>query len=244
MSTPSATTLASSANPVHRRAVRHLHRHRDRHRRHADRHRHLQGRCDHPRHRHARRRRRHVLHEHTRPGQPCDRGASTAVMPPSPRARGRPHPGRRPHRRPATDHGLAVLPAAPPVRLLDTRPGQHRLRPSRAPLAPNQPLTLPGRFTSGGVTIPAAAQALVGNATVDNSLGAPAGFATLYPSGAALPLASNLNFVPGTVRPNAFTVALGRTAPSTCSPTPAATSSSTSPATTPRPAPAASSSTR
>ena len=45
----------------------------------------------------------------------------------------------------------------------------------------------------------ATAKAIVGNATVDNTVGAPAGFATLYPGGASLPLASNLNFVPGTI---------------------------------------------
>ncbi len=105
--------------------------------------------------------------------------------------------------------GLQFFPLSQPVRLLDTRPGQTAVVHPGTPLTANQPLSLPGQFSSGSVTIPAGAQALVGNATVDNSVGAPAGFATLYPSGAALPLASNLNFVPGTVRPNAFTVGLG-----------------------------------
>ena len=105
--------------------------------------------------------------------------------------------------------GLQFFPLSQPVRLLDTRPGQTAVVAPGLPLTPNQPLLLPGQFSSGGVTIPTTAQALVGNATVDNSLGAPPGFAALYPSGSPLPLASNLNFVPGTVRPNAFTVALG-----------------------------------
>ncbi len=105
--------------------------------------------------------------------------------------------------------GLQFYPLAAPVRLLDTRPGQNAVVHPGVPLTPNQALSLPGQFSSGGVTVPAGAQALVGNATVDNTVNAPAGFATLYPSGAALPLASNLNFVPGTVRPNAFTVGLG-----------------------------------
>ncbi len=104
---------------------------------------------------------------------------------------------------------LQFFPLSAPVRLLDTRAGQTAVVHPGGPLTPNQALTLPGQFTAGSITIPTTAQALVGNATVDNSVGAPAGFATLYPSGASLPLASNLNFVPGTVRPNAFTVGLG-----------------------------------
>ncbi len=108
-----------------------------------------------------------------------------------------------------TTGGLQFFPLSAPVRLLDTRPGQAAVVHPGVPLTPNQALTLPGQFSSGGITVPAGAQALVGNATVDNTVGAPAGFATLYPSGSALPLASNLNFVPGTVRPNAFTVGLG-----------------------------------
>jgi len=105
--------------------------------------------------------------------------------------------------------GLQFHPLPRPVRLLDTRPGQSAFVHPGTALVPNQPLSLPGRVTIDGVTIPVDAQALVGNATVDNTAGAPAGFATLWPSGSALPLASNLNFVPGTVRPNQFTVGLG-----------------------------------
>ena len=78
-----------------------------------------------------------------------------------------------------------------------------------AALAAGQTLNLPGSFTFGGMTVPAEAKALVGNATVDNSGNAPPGFATLYPGGTTLPLASNLNYVPGTVAPNAFVVGVG-----------------------------------
>jgi len=53
------------------------------------------------------------------------------------------------------------------------------------------------------------ASALVGNATVDNTINAPAGFATIYPGGGSLPLASNLNYTPGLTAPNAFIVAIG-----------------------------------
>ncbi|MCU1398016.1 MAG: polysaccharide deacetylase [Acidimicrobiales bacterium] len=104
---------------------------------------------------------------------------------------------------------LQFYPLAKPVRLLDTRPAHPALVSTGAALTPNQSIALPGHFTIDGITVPLSAQALVGNATVDNSAGAPAGFATLFPSGSDLPLASNLNYVAGTVRPNAFTVGLG-----------------------------------
>ncbi len=104
--------------------------------------------------------------------------------------------------------GLQFFPLSAPVRLLDTR-GLHAFK-NPPTLTAGQTLNLPGRFSFDGVTVPSAAVALVGNATVDNSKNpVPAGFATLFPSGGSLPLASNLNFVPGTVRPNAFTVGLG-----------------------------------
>ena len=105
--------------------------------------------------------------------------------------------------------GLQFYPLPKPVRLLDTRPDHAALVAPSAPLVANQPLALPGNFTHDGVTVPADAKAVVGNATVDNTAGVPAGFATIYPSGAPLPLASNLNFVPGTIRPNQFTVGVG-----------------------------------
>ncbi len=105
--------------------------------------------------------------------------------------------------------GLFFHPLSQPVRLLDTRPGQTASVHPNAAFTPGQTLNLPGRFTFSGVTVPTSAKALAGNATVDNTGNAPAGFATLYPGGATLPLASNLNFAPGTVAPNAFTVALG-----------------------------------
>lgn len=110
---------------------------------------------------------------------------------------------------PSSSVGLQFHPLPHPVRLLDTRPGHSAFVQPGTPLIGNQPLALPGRVTIDDVTIPAGAQALVGNATVDNTAGVPPGFATLWPGGSALPLASNLNFVPGTVRPNQFTVGLG-----------------------------------
>ncbi len=79
-----------------------------------------------------------------------------------------------------------------------------------ATLTAGQTLNLPGSFTFAGITVPAGAKALVGNATVANDANAtPAGFATLYPDGVPLPLASNLNFVPKQVAPNAMVVGIG-----------------------------------
>ncbi len=105
--------------------------------------------------------------------------------------------------------GLFFHPLTAPVRLLDTRAGQSAVVHPNAALTPGQTLTLPGQFTANGVTIPSSAKALAGNATVDNTANAPAGFATLFPGGTPLPPTSNLNFAPGTVAPNAFTVGLG-----------------------------------
>ena len=111
---------------------------------------------------------------------------------------------------PPSPSGLQFYPLTKPVRLLDTRNGATAFVHPNTPLSPGQTLLFPGQFTYQGVTIPPSAQAIVGNATVANgSNGTPAGFATLFPSGVPLPLTSNLNFVPGTVRPNNFTVALG-----------------------------------
>ncbi len=110
---------------------------------------------------------------------------------------------------PAAAANLQFYPLAQPVRLLDTRKGATAFVHPGATLTAAQTLNLPGQFTYQGVTVPSTSLAIVGNATVDNTVNAPAGFATLFPGGASLPLASNLNFVPGTVRPNAFTVALG-----------------------------------
>ncbi len=57
---------------------------------------------------------------------------------------------------------------------------------------------------------PQSNQAVVGNATVVNVLpGSSDGWITLYPDGAALPNASNLNYVSGQIVPNSFIVGLG-----------------------------------
>ena len=78
---------------------------------------------------------------------------------------------------------------------------------SQISLGAQAPRTENARIACTG--IPAAAQAVVGNATVVNPSSGGSGYVTLYPSGAAQPNASNLNYRPGQVVPNAFTVGLG-----------------------------------
>jgi hypothetical protein len=63
--------------------------------------------------------------------------------------------------------------------------------------------------TCDGITIPADAQAIVGNATVVNFISTGFHWITLYPSDAAQPNASNLNFSDNQIAPNNFTVGLG-----------------------------------
>lgn len=106
-----------------------------------------------------------------------------------------------------TPGGLYFHPLPTPIRLLETR--------ARAELSgcyrPDAPLPAmidrlqPGRITCGGVTIPNAAQTLVGNATVVNN---GAGFLTLYPAGVTRPLVASSNFNAGQVRNAPFTVGL------------------------------------
>jgi hypothetical protein len=107
---------------------------------------------------------------------------------------------------PASAAGLQYYPLARPVRLLDTRPGFTACSAPGAPLAADASRTQAAVGTCAGLTIPASARAIVGNATV---VSPPAsGHITLYPSDAQLPTASNLNYVAGQIVPNAFTVGL------------------------------------
>jgi hypothetical protein len=83
-----------------------------------------------------------------------------------------------------------------PLRVLDTRTtGQT--------LAENGSLTL----TLGGSGVPDNATAVTLNVTVTNT-SAP-GFLTLYPMGTGIPIASNLNWIPGETVANLVQVALG-----------------------------------
>jgi len=106
--------------------------------------------------------------------------------------------------------GLYYHPLPSPVRLLDTRSGAPACDAPGAPLADGGVRPELARLTCNGVTIPASAQVIVGNATaVNTQTGAGDGFITLYPNGVARPTASNLNYAPGQIVPNAFTAGLG-----------------------------------
>ena len=107
--------------------------------------------------------------------------------------------------------GLQYYPLLRPIRLLDTRPGETACDTPGTPLRGGEVRTQNARLTCTGITIPANAQAIVGNATVVNTTpNAGSGFVTLYTSGgAARPTVSNLNYTPGQVVPNSFTVSLG-----------------------------------
>jgi|GEM_PF-2268051 len=110
--------------------------------------------------------------------------------------------------------GLQYYPLGRPVRLLDTRPGFSACDSPGALLAAAATRTEAARVNCEGLAIPAAAQAVVGNATVVNldSSGktlSAGGYVTLYPSGAAMPTVSNLNYGASQVVANAFTVGLG-----------------------------------
>jgi hypothetical protein len=103
--------------------------------------------------------------------------------------------------------GLVYYPLPAPVRLLDTRPGENACFAPGAPLAND---AVRNQVATGGCTgIPANAKAIVGNATVVNFISSGSNWITLYPSDAAQPNASNLNFSSNQIVPNNFTVGLG-----------------------------------
>ncbi len=106
----------------------------------------------------------------------------------------------------ANGAGLLYNPLPAPVRLLDTRPGFQACNAPGAPLVGGTDTLQLARIACTGV--PASALAVVGNATVVNFI-SNGGFVTLYPSNAARPNASNLNFTANHIVPNAFTVGLG-----------------------------------
>jgi hypothetical protein len=91
--------------------------------------------------------------------------------------------------------GLGRLQGLAPHRLLDTRDGA---KPAAGAV---HVLTIGGQGS-----IPANTMAVVLNVTVTDS--DAAGFATVYPCEAGLPLASNVNFVKGETAPNAVTASL------------------------------------
>jgi len=109
----------------------------------------------------------------------------------------------------ANGAGLLYSPLPKPIRLFDTRaaiPGFPACEYLNQPLVANGELVKSALTTCDGITIPATAAAIVGNATVVQPTGN--GFITLWPDGQSRPPVSNLNYVAGQVVPNAFTVGL------------------------------------
>jgi hypothetical protein len=106
--------------------------------------------------------------------------------------------------------GLYFHPLPAPIRLLETRPMESGFTTPGAPLTGNTDTAQVGRnLTYQGVTIPASARALVGNATtVGPQTG---GFLTLYPQGATRPLIASSNFEAGQIVNGPFTVGLNTT---------------------------------
>lgn len=106
---------------------------------------------------------------------------------------------------------LASVAAAGPAAAVTTDPGGFNpLTPTRALDTRNGSGCVAGvrNLTLGGLFgVPADAAAVLLNVTVDAPWGS--GFLTVYPAGAARPTASNLNFTPGAIVPNAVTVKLG-----------------------------------
>jgi hypothetical protein len=103
--------------------------------------------------------------------------------------------------------GLYYHPLPKPIRLLDTRAGQGNCDSVSTPIPAGTSLTTQARVTCESLTIPAAAQAIVGNATVINGSG-QTGYLTIYPNGVPVPLAANIIYFPGQVLSNAFTTTL------------------------------------
>lgn len=104
--------------------------------------------------------------------------------------------------------GLFFHPLPHPIRLLETRVGQTGCTTPGAPLAGNTETSQQARVTCDGVTVPATALAIVGNATTVNPGGAGPGFLTLFPANATRPLAASSNYDPGEVMNAPFTVGL------------------------------------
>ena len=104
-------------------------------------------------------------------------------------------------------NNLQFYPLAHPVRLLDTRAGATGCDAPGAKILSNtsRTQTAAGR-TCDGLTIPANAAALVGNATSVQSGG---GSFTLYPSDIAKPNSANSNFAANQILNSLFTVRLG-----------------------------------
>ena len=106
---------------------------------------------------------------------------------------------------PATG-GLYFHPLPKPIRLLETRASQPGCFTPNAPLPGNADTTQQGTTTCDGVTIPAAAKALVGNATTVSPVAG--GYLTLYPADVSRPFVASGNYDLNEILNSPFTVGL------------------------------------
>jgi hypothetical protein len=104
--------------------------------------------------------------------------------------------------------GLYFHPLPKPVRLLETRAGFSGCINPGVPLPGGVEAILSARGLCEGVTIPNAAQAIVGNATTVNPQGPGFPFLTLFPADAPRPLVASSNYLPGQIMNAPFTVGL------------------------------------
>ncbi|HMV87962.1 MAG TPA: putative Ig domain-containing protein [Blastocatellia bacterium] len=105
--------------------------------------------------------------------------------------------------------GLYFHPLPKPVRLLETRAGFGGCFNPGAALPGDADTMQQARGVCDGVTIPPAAQAIVGNATTVGPQGG--GFLTLFPANAVRPLAASSNYLAGQVMNAPFTTGLSAT---------------------------------
>jgi hypothetical protein len=110
---------------------------------------------------------------------------------------------------PPSPSGLYFHPLPAPIRLLDTRPNATGYATPGVKLTGNADTAQLARgLTHNGVTIPATAQAIVGNATTVDPGG---GWLTLYPQGVTRPNAASSNYNAGDIMNAPFTVGLSAT---------------------------------
>ncbi len=90
--------------------------------------------------------------------------------------------------------GVVLVPIVP-CRLFDTRPAPDNVGPRAQPLGSGEIYTQQVTGPNGNCNVPASATAIALNVTTVNSTSAS--YLTLWPADASQPLASNLNWVPG-----------------------------------------------
>ena len=110
---------------------------------------------------------------------------------------------------PPTPSGLYFHPLPKPIRLLDTRLGATGCNTPETPIQAATDTLQSGHLTCDGVTIPAAARAIVGNATVVSP--ASNGFLTMFPADATRPFIATSNYRLGQTMNGPFTVGLTAT---------------------------------